>query len=474
MDRETLDSLDKETLVHLILSQAEAIDRLTREVEALRADNAKLHADNAKLLADNAALRAKLDLPPKTPENSSTPPSQGHKGSGEESKTTGGRRRKPHAGARRPLHPNPTAKRDAFVSSRQHCGALFLDTPQFVCEAYDHIEIPSIIPHVARVSLLGGACPRRARKFKAEPPQDMPKGSPFGPNLRALVIYLRFIQGVAFERLATLPSDLLGLDISEGALVNILDAAKDAFAKASAAIRAKLLDGTILQSDETGLRVGKRNWWLWVFHHDDSALFVAAPSRAKKVVEDFLGDFRPDFWVSDRYGGQMGWASVNNQVCLAHLIRDVQYAIDAGDDIFAPELRHLLGRGCRIGRRRERLADATLKTYAARLNARLDELMRLAPAHEAGVKLQRMIARTRQYLFVFVTNRAIPATNNGSERALRPCAVFRKITNGFRTEWGAKLYADIRSVVETARRRSIGALEAIRLTLAGAPLASST
>jgi hypothetical protein len=28
------------------------------------------------------------------------------------------------------------------------------------------------------------------------------------------------------------------------------------------------------------------------------------------------------------------------------------------------------------------------------------------------------------------------------------CAVFRKITNGFRTEWGAKFYADIRSTVE--------------------------
>jgi Transposase IS66 family len=73
-----------------------------------------------------------------------------------------------------------------------------------------------------------------------------------------------------------------------------------------------------------------------------------------------------------------------------------------------------------------------------------------------------------------VTNRDIPATNNSSERALRPCAVFRKITNGFRTEWGAKLYAEIRSVIETARRRSIGALEAIRLTLAGTPLADST
>src|ERR1019366_6971685 len=88
MNRETLDSLDKETLIRLILSQVEAIECLTREVEALRADNAKLHADNA-------ALRAKLNLPPKTPENSSTPPSQGNKVSVEERKTAGGRGAKP-------------------------------------------------------------------------------------------------------------------------------------------------------------------------------------------------------------------------------------------------------------------------------------------------------------------------------------------------------------------------------------------
>ena len=71
---------------------------------------------------------------------------------------------------------------------------------------------------------------------------------------------------------------------------------------------------------------------------------------------------------------------------------------------------------------------------------------------------------------VFVTNRAISATNNGSERALRPCVVYRKITNGFRSQWGAVLYADIRSVVETGRRRSIRAIDAIRLTLERSPL----
>ncbi len=447
MDREALDSFDKETLIRLILSQVEAIERLTAQVEA---------------------LRAKLGLPPKTPQNSSTPPSQGRKAS-DEGKTSSGKR-KPHAGAHRPLHPNPTSRRDIAANACQHCGADVSNERQFVCEAYDHIEIPPIAPHVTRVSLLGGACPCCAKKFKAPPPADMPKGSPFGPNLRALVIYLRFTQGIAFERLATLLSDLLGLDISEGALVNILDASCDAFAAQKSRIRARLLSGTALQSDETGLRVGKKNWWFWVFHHDDSAVFVAEPSRAKKVVEEFLGDFRPDYWVSDRYGGQMGWANKDHQVCLAHLIRDVQYAIDAGDDVFAPDLRHLLGRACRIGRRRARLADATLKTYEARLDARLDVLMARTPTHEAGVKLQRVIKRSRRHMFVFVTNRDLPATNNGSERALRPAVTFRKITNGFRTEWGARLYADIRSVVETSRRRTIGALEAIRLTLAGTAL----
>jgi len=426
-----------------------------------------LIAENAALRARVVELEAKLGLPPKTPNNSSTPPSQGRKASGDAAIKAKG---KPHAGAHRPLHPNPTAKRDLFASSCQHCGVDVSQRPQIACEAYDHVEIPDIKPDVTRVTLHGGVCPCCGKRFKAPAPADMPPGSPFGPNLRALVIYLRFTQNIAFERLARLLSDLLGLDISEGALVNMLEASREAFAAQTNAIRARLLSGTALESDETGLRVGKKNWWLWVFHHENSAVFVAKPSRAKTVVADFLGGFRPDFWVSDRYGGQMGWANKANQVCLAHLIRDVQYVIDAGDDLFAPKLRHLLGRACRIGQRRPRLADATLKTYAARLDACLDELMALQPPHEAGVKLQRVIKKIRRHMFVFVTNREIPATNNGSERALRPSAVFRKVTNGFRTEWGAKLYADTRSVIETGRRRAIGAFEAIRLTLARKPL----
>jgi len=64
---------------------------------------------------------------------------------------------------------------------------------------------------------------------------------------------------------------------------------------------------------------------------------------------------------------------------------------------------------------------------------------------------------------------AIPATNYGSERAPRPCVIFRKITNGFRIERGA-LCAYSRLVIESARRRAIRPIAAIRLTLAEMPL----
>jgi len=458
MDRSALDSLDKEALIRLILMQAEAIERLTKRVAELE-----------------AKLEAKLGLPKKTPDNSSTPPSKGQKPSApaldEPGQEKTGKTRKSHPGAHRPLHPNPTKTRDMLASACQHCGADVSGAAQRVCEAYDHIEIPPIQPDVTRVNLHGGSCPVCAKKFKAAPPADMPKGSPFGDNLRALVLYLRFAQNIALERLSTLLSTLFALDVSEGAIVEMLRASGAAFAAQREAIRARLLSGTVLQSDETGLRVGKANWYLWVFHHEDNAVFVAKPTRAQTVVADFLGDVRPDYWVSDRYAGQMGWATKDHQVCLAHLIRDVQYAIDCGDDVLGPDLRSLLEEACRIGARRADLSDATLKSYEYRLEARLDRLMTRTPTHPAGVKLAAMIKRTRRFLFVFLTNRDLPATNNASERAIRPCVIFRKVTYCFRSGWGAELYADIRSVIETGRRRAIDALEAIRLTLSGKPLA---
>jgi transposase len=440
-------------------------------IKALLGQLAEFKARVERLEAENAELRAKLDLPPKTPDNSSLPPSRGQKAS---QPAAARPNKRPHAGAHRPLHPNPTNRCDCLASHCRHCGSDLAGVAQVVCEAYDRIEMPQIAPDVTRVSLYGGICPCCSRRFKAQPPPDLEPGSPFGPNLRAFVIYLRAVQGIPLERLSQVLRDLFGLEISEGALVNILSASRDAFATQTEAIKSRLKSGSVLESDETGIRVGKANWWLWVFHHADSAVFVIDRRRAKAVVGSFLGDYRPDCWISDRYGAQMGWAQKEHQICLAHLIRDVQYAIDAGDRVLAPSLKTLLKRACAIGRRRPDLVDTTLKRYAADLETRLDAVLACTPTAPAGLKLHKLIKTIRRHLFVFVTKRDIAPTNNGSERALRPCAVYRKITNGFRSEWGAALYAEIRSVVETARRRAICAIDAIRLTLQRLPLPTPT
>ena len=88
----------------------------------------------------------------------------------------------------------------AFVC--QGCGFDVSGAPQSPCESYDRIEIPEIQPDVTRVTLQGGVCPCCAKRFKARPPEGLEPGSPFGPNLRAFVVYLRAVQGIPLARLS--------------------------------------------------------------------------------------------------------------------------------------------------------------------------------------------------------------------------------------------------------------------------------
>jgi len=67
-----------------------------------------------------------------------------------------------------------------------------------------------------------------------------------------------------------------------------------------------------------------------------------------------------------------------------------------------------------------------LHSYRADLDRRIDAVMKLRPTNRHGVRLRKRFAKIRDNLFVFVTDRDVPYTNNASERALRPSVVFRK------------------------------------------------
>ena len=442
MAPEALDSLSKEELIALVLAQMEQIRLLTARV---------------------AELEARLTMPPKTPGNSSLPPSKGQKANQPKKEK---RPRKGRPGVARKLAENPDHTRDVFAGVCPECGKAASPSDQPAVYAYDHIDLPEIKPVVTRINIHSGACQHCGKRISGAPPAGMAPGSPFGPGVAALAIYLHARHMVSYSRLVEMFKGLFGLELSEGAIANIFSRASVPFAAEAGRIDDEVRAAAVIASDETSARVEGQTCWQWVFGSATAVAHRIAASRGKAVVSEFLEGATPEVWVSDRLGAQMNHAKAH-QVCLAHLLRDARYAIEAGDKLFAPGFKFLLKRAIAIGRRRESLADSTLLAYRRDLDRRLGRLLAVEPDTEAGLKLRRGIEKCTGKLFVFVTRRDVPPTNNASERRLRPSVIFRKVTNGFRSAWGATAYAAICSVIETGTMRGLSAFAAIRTCLAG-------
>jgi transposase len=405
---------------------------------------------------------AKFERPSKTPDNSSLPPSKGQK---PDRPAASKPPRKSRPGVGRTLHPDPDRVVDAALDVCPHCAAAFPVEQQSPQQVYDRIELPPIKPDITRVRLFGGRCACCGERATATAPAGLEPGSPFGQSIAALVVYLHYAQAIGLERLAALMGDLFGLAISEGAINNMLARAREPLLAAAAAIEAAVTASPVVCSDETSARVSGKTWWEWVFVGTPAVLHVIRPSRGKAVVQDLFGAIQPLVWVSDMLGSQRGHA-VQWQVCLAHLLRDAHYAVECGDTAFSAPFKRLLLRAIAIGQRRPTLKDTTLAQYHADLHRRLDRIMAAVPLGEPGRKLRKRVAANRGHLFVFVTNRDVPYTNNVSERHLRPSVIFRKVTNGFRCEWGAETYAAFRSIVSTAKANRAAVLDVLRFVLA--------
>jgi transposase len=445
------------------LSHAEKDALIAALTARLVTADERIAAQDARIAALEARLN-ELTRPPKTPANSSKPPSQGQK-QDRPAPATDRPPRKGRPGVGRTLHPNPDRRIDRRLTTCPKCEAAFPEASQTPQQVYERIELPPLRPDVTQVRLFGGRCGCCGERVSATAPVGLEQGSPFGHSIAAMVVYLHYAHAIGMERLVTLMDELFSLSISEGAISNILARARQPLLDATAAIENVVLASPVICSDETSVRVKGKTWWEWVFIGTLAVLHVIQPSRGKAVVSALFGAIRPEVWVSDMLGSQRGHG-VLWQVCLAHLLREAQYAIECGDTAFSAPFRWLLLRAIAIGRRRETLRDATLKQYLYDLDRRLDRIMAAVPVGEPGRKLHKRMLAYRAHLFVFMINRAVPCTNNVSERHLRPSVIFRKVTNGFRCEWGAETYAAFRSVVSTAKANHASVLDTVQFVLA--------
>ena len=306
---------------------------------------------------------AAFERPPKTPDNSSLPPSKGQK----PDRPTGAKPpRKSRPGFGRALEPNPDRVVDAMLDACPHCAAAFPAEQQTPHQVYDRIELPQIRPDVTRVRLFGGRCACCGARATAPAPSGLEPGSPFGQSIAALVVYLHYAHAIGLERLCALMGEMFALTISEGAISNMLLRAREPLPWSRRRRSARRYDwlqpGGLLRRD---LGTGERQdlGGSGVFVGTLAVLHVIRPSRGKAVVQTLFGAVQPMVWVSDLHAGQPArsrdrLAGVPGaSACAMRCATPSSVAIPPSPAAF----KRLLLRAIAIGRRRGTLKDTTLK-----------------------------------------------------------------------------------------------------------------
>ena len=317
----------------------------------------------------------------------------------------------------------------------------------------------------------GCACPNCGHRQAAEYPAGLEPQRVFGPRLESLVCYLHHVQHVSYERLAALFRGLFGLTLSQGAVANIVARAAVGLQTEAQAIGEQVRTSPVIGSDETGARVDGVNRWQWVFETAQASFHLIAPSRAARVIAHFMGDGAPDVWLSDCFSAQLKAPAQARQMCHAHQLRDLQYAIDAERSEFAYRMQRLLLRWQRLAKRRTDLSPELFAEQVPQIEAACDALLAAPVRGRHGRRLQKRYRRHREAVFTFLYRTDVSPDNNACERALRKSVVHRKVSGGFRSEWGAAAFATIATVIETAAKRGEDALSVLtRLLTPDAPL----
>lgn len=429
-----------------------------------------LQARLATLEAELARLRggAPPAAPRKTPTNSSVPPATGVKA----------RRPDPPAGTTRPKrgpktgHAGTSRRRvdraqiDLVLPCRPHdcaaCGAPLPDHGGAVMGHRQVTEIPPLRPVVIEARRLRVRCRRCGHGTVGAYPPGFGATGMFGPRLAATATLLHEEHHVAYARVVEVLGGVFGVRVSEGALVEAVGRLDQALLPQAQAIADEVRQAPVIGSDETRARVDGVNWWHWVFQTPTAAYHTIQRRRNTEVVLSFLNGTMPRCWTSDLWKPQLAAPAVCYQICLAHQLRDLEYARQAetGDAraaarAWAEQLAALLRAAIHL--RNAHVAGAVdAPTYAGAvmaLEGAVDALLAVDLPHGWSYDLQTRYQVHRRGLLTFLRQLDVPPTNNASERSLRPSVVHRKVTGGFRADAFAHGYAALRTVADTARKR---------------------
>lgn len=457
---------------------SEILSGLLSELKELRGTVASQHAEICslnrnvnKLLKENRELRKRLEKyekPPQDSGNSSTPPSKEPIASEIVRRTKSQRQKSDkkvggqpgHEGTTRRMVDTPDETENVSSQYCISCGRDLSDIEGELDYVTQEVDLPPIMPiyrerRFYRKVCACGCCNRDYAPRKRG-------GSPitFGKNIRAIATYLSVVQCMPYERLQSLFSTMFNVAISQGTLANIVREMLEKSRPAIDLIERMIKDSAVVGFDESGCYTNGKLSWSWIAQTVYLTLVFRGAGRGAKVLEERFGDsLKKMIAVTDRHSAYFAIDFLDNQVCLAHLLRNLEYLNDIDkEQTWAKEIQSLLREA--IHTRNEKPQEIISKQDWLE---RLDELLKrnLDNLRKEFSELKRGIIKCRDYIFNFLENPAIPSDNNASERGIRKLKVKQKISGCFRSETGADAFHALHSIADTAWKNGQSPLDAI-------------
>lgn len=370
------------------------------------------------------------------------------------------RRKKPgrkagHPGSRRPPPPRIDQHKEHHAACCPHCQGPLKRCAQTRVRYTEDIP-EDIQPVVTEHTIHRDWCPHCKRTVEPRVPDALP-GAQIGNRVLSLSAWLHYGQGQTLDHLVEVFNCHLHFKLTPGGLVQQWYRLQEILFPWYEQIHHESLEAAVLNADETGWRVNGRGHWLWCFTTPRSTFYLIDRKRGKPVVARFFRKAFRGTLVTDFWGPYNAVVCSARQVCLAHLLRDLEHVERYKSPSpawapFAKKLRRLVGDAIRLSRREDR----EVPEYARRrerLHARLDELIATPWKDKQAKRLLKRFRRHRQHLLTFLDDPAVPFDNNAAERAIRPAVIIRKNSYGNRSERGADTQAVLMSIYRTLKQR---------------------
>lgn len=458
------------TLVLLANQSDDTLDRLHRQLDAMRQSVSDLVAENEALEQEIERLKLELKLERQT-KFATNRQQQADTAEAEPLESPDeAQPRKRGAPVGHPGWSRPTlTEYDALVEVAApavcpHCGGpVSVYSSQ---EPSDHLQEDLVAgrPHVTLFRHPKARC-RSCRSWVQQAGEGEIPGSVIGPQLRAIAVYLHTDIGMTLRKVPRAIADLFGFRFTPAALIGFEKLLSAAAAPVVDDIRKKIAasDGAV-NADETYWILDGGRAYFWVHATDQYIHFQFDTSRAGAVSRDLLGADFAGTLVTDCYSAYDRHGAKAKQKCLAHLGRTAHgwrklTAPGSVDYRFFDAVKEWVKRGCDFPRRRNRLSPQEQADEKAWLRAELRRLQECPLEHEKAKTLQERIKRYADCWLVFLDDPRVPPTNNHAERCLRPLVILRKVTFGHRTATGATTMARLMTIQETAKRHGRRSLD---------------